>query len=207
MGIRRRRFGPANLRLGAFATARGAGVSPLDSRPFFNRHALEAFLNSAGSIGTMGKEGVAGLADSAASIERWCMQLQCQTRLNQSMKSMLRSMCLALVLAATSTRLIGCRGLDSREDININPASPRTAEIPIDYLPALMGEYFQVDSEATGRKYHIYIRLPGGYDSRTSGRYPVEQLPEAVIVGIRRRLSYLSLLCCGPGRDGDAVSA
>ena len=116
--------------------------------------------------------------------------------------------CLALILTVMGTGLSGCRTLDSREIvINADPASSQSSEIPIDYLPALKGEYFQIVAEATGRKYHIYIRLPEGYDSGTSGQYPViylldgdslfpllspthlfltydEQLPEAVIVGI-----------------------
>lgn len=120
---------------------------------------------------------------------------------------MLRSKCPVLILTALTIGLIGCRGLDTRLHANADPTRPRSTDIPIDYLPALKGGYFQVVSEATDRKYHIYIRLPEDYDPKASARYPViylldgdslfpllapthlfltydEQLPEAVIVGI-----------------------
>jgi predicted alpha/beta superfamily hydrolase len=86
-------------------------------------------------------------------------------------------------------------------------AKPQSTGVPLDHLPALKGSYFQLASEATARNYHIYVRLPEGYDPKASRRYPVvyvldgdslfpllapthlfltydEQLPEAVIVGI-----------------------
>jgi predicted alpha/beta superfamily hydrolase len=80
--------------------------------------------------------------------------------------------------------------------------------IPLNYLPALSGEYFKQLSKETGRRYHIYVRLPESYSKApTSTRYPVvylldgdslfpmlatehlflnidEKLPEAIIVGI-----------------------
>lgn len=77
----------------------------------------------------------------------------------------------------------------------------------ISHLPALAGDYFRVDSREVGRAYHVYVRLPPGYDPKASPRYPVvyvldgdslfpllasshlfiamdDGLPEAVIVGI-----------------------
>ncbi|WP_404408116.1 esterase family protein [Pseudidiomarina marina] len=77
---------------------------------------------------------------------------------------------------------------------------------PIEYLPALAGDYFKLQSTAVGRPYHIFVRLPEGYDANTK-QYPVvylldgdslfpllspthlfltydENLPEAIIVGI-----------------------
>ena len=80
--------------------------------------------------------------------------------------------------------------------------------IPLNYLPALTGDYFEQKSKETGRHYHIYVRLPGNYaDSPPSTRYPVvylldgdslypmvapehlfltidENLPETIVVGI-----------------------
>lgn len=77
---------------------------------------------------------------------------------------------------------------------------------PLDYLPALSGDYFKLESNAVSRPFHIYVRLPADY--YTSARnYPVvylldgdslfpilaanhlfltydESLPEAIIVGI-----------------------
>jgi uncharacterized protein len=77
--------------------------------------------------------------------------------------------------------------------------------IPLDYLPALSGGYFLLESQAVGRPFHVYVRLPEGYDEHA--RYPVvyvldgdslfpilaathlfltfdEGLPEAIVVGI-----------------------
>jgi predicted alpha/beta superfamily hydrolase len=74
-------------------------------------------------------------------------------------------------------------------------------------LPALRGGYFQLASKETGRTYHIYVRLPEGYDTNRAARYPVvyvldgdslfpilaashlllsidDKLPEAIVVGI-----------------------
>ncbi len=81
------------------------------------------------------------------------------------------------------------------------------AIVPLDHLPVLAGDYFRFHSETVGRPFHIYVRLPQGYDSDAEERYPVvyvldgdslfpslaanhlflnydEDLPEAVIVGI-----------------------
>lgn len=78
---------------------------------------------------------------------------------------------------------------------------------PLAYLPALAGDYFELDSAEVGRNYHIFIRLPEGYADNPEKRYPVvylldgdslfpmlapqhlfltydEKLPEAIIVGI-----------------------
>lgn len=77
---------------------------------------------------------------------------------------------------------------------------------PLDHLPALSGDYFEFQSDAVGRPFHIYVRLPEGYS--TDGEpYPVVylldgdslfpilaashlfltydvELPEAIVVGI-----------------------
>mgnify|MGYP002402887344 CR=1 FL=1 len=78
---------------------------------------------------------------------------------------------------------------------------------PLDHLPALRGDYFPLQSEATGRPYHIYVRLPDGYDPAGEARYPAvylldgdslfpilaanhlfltydDSLPEAIVVGV-----------------------
>lgn len=80
-------------------------------------------------------------------------------------------------------------------------------KIPLDYLPAISGDYFILDSRIVGRPFHIYVSLPEGYDPKSSERYPVvylldgdslypilatnhlflnydEGLPKAIIVGI-----------------------
>ena len=90
----------------------------------------------------------------------------------------------------------------------VGHASTQEAEvIPLDYLPALAGDYFRLDSRETGRAYHIYVRLPQGYDADPSVRWPTiylidgdslfpilaanhlfltydDGLPEAIVVGI-----------------------
>lgn len=79
--------------------------------------------------------------------------------------------------------------------------------VPLDYLPALKGDYFPLDSKAVGQRYHIYVRLPEGYDPAAPRNYPTiylldgdstfpilagghlfltydDKLPEAIVVGI-----------------------
>ena len=87
--------------------------------------------------------------------------------------------------------------------------TPRPSEAvrPLDHLPALGGDYFRFESRSVGRPFHIYVRLPEGYDEGSSERYPVvylldgdslfpilaanhvfltydDGLPEAIVVGI-----------------------
>ena len=84
---------------------------------------------------------------------------------------------------------------------------PVQAVTPLDHLPALRGDYFRIESRATGRPYHIYVRHPDGYDPASETRYPTvylldgdslfpilaanhlfltydDGLPEAIVVGI-----------------------
>lgn len=87
-------------------------------------------------------------------------------------------------------------------------AAPTDATAPtLAHLPALKGDYFPLASREVGRTFHIYVRLPEGYDPASAKRYPVvyvldgdslfpllaashlfisldDKLPEAVIVGI-----------------------
>lgn len=78
--------------------------------------------------------------------------------------------------------------------------------VPLDHLPALSGDYFKFQSEAVGRPFHVYVRLPEGY-AENDAHYPTvyvldgdslfpilaanhlfltydEDLPEAIVVGI-----------------------
>ncbi len=78
---------------------------------------------------------------------------------------------------------------------------------PLDYLPALKGDYFRLESTNVGRPYHIYVRLPEGYEKSPEKQYPViylldgdslfpilaanhmflhydDNIPEAIVVGI-----------------------
>ncbi|MBB6122765.1 alpha/beta hydrolase [Sphingobium subterraneum] len=75
------------------------------------------------------------------------------------------------------------------------------------YLPSLRGDYFSLHSAEVGRKYHIYVRLPEGYEKTKNQRFPTvylldgdstfpmlaplhlfmhydDQIPETIIVGI-----------------------
>jgi uncharacterized protein len=91
-------------------------------------------------------------------------------------------------------------------------ATPRASvrsdkPVPLQYLPALAGDYFAINSVPVGRKLHIYVRLPEDYAKYPDRIYPTvylldgdstfpmlapehlfltydEKLPEAVVVGI-----------------------
>jgi predicted alpha/beta superfamily hydrolase len=85
-------------------------------------------------------------------------------------------------------------------------ATPGSAA-PLDFLPALSGDYFRIDSREVGRPFHIYVRLPQDYGTTGGRLYPIvylldgdsafpllatehlflgydDGLPEAIIVGI-----------------------
>jgi predicted alpha/beta superfamily hydrolase len=85
---------------------------------------------------------------------------------------------------------------------------PRSADVvPLNHLPALAGDYFRIDSRHVGRAFHIYVRLPDGYDPSSARLYPTvyltdgdslfpilaanhlfltydDGLPEAIVVGV-----------------------
>jgi len=86
-------------------------------------------------------------------------------------------------------------------------AAPPAAEPAFQHLPALTGGYFPLASQATGRTYHIYVRLPRDYAADPAKRFPIvylldgdalfpllaaghlfltidDKLPEAILVGI-----------------------
>lgn len=86
------------------------------------------------------------------------------------------------------------------------PSAGISRAAPLDHLPALAGEYFPIESKATGGKYHIYIRYPESY-STSRQQYPIvylldgdslfpylaphhlfltidDNIPEAIVVGI-----------------------
>ena len=109
-----------------------------------------------------------------------------------------RILCPALLLAAW---LCGCA------TVQPSHTQPAAGFVPLDHLPALEGGYFPLASRASGRTYHVYVRLPEGYDAAEEQTYPVvylldgdslfpllatthlflgydEGLPEAIIVGI-----------------------
>jgi predicted alpha/beta superfamily hydrolase len=105
----------------------------------------------------------------------------------------------ALVVAAcTAAACGGSRRL---------PEVARAETIPLNHLPALDGDYFELASNALGRSLHIYVRYPETYDANDEMQYPVvyaldgdslfpilaashlflnidEGLPEAFVVGI-----------------------
>ncbi|GLS01938.1 hypothetical protein GCM10007859_19570 [Brevundimonas denitrificans] len=104
------------------------------------------------------------------------------------------ALCLLAVLSGTG----GCAAVRTE---------PLAAASPLDFLPALRGEYFPIHSAETGRTYHIHVRLPEGYDAAAATPYPTvyltdgdslfpilaanhlfltydDRLPEAIVVGI-----------------------
>jgi predicted alpha/beta superfamily hydrolase len=64
--------------------------------------------------------------------------------------------------------------------LSLIAASAEAAEpgrqVPLQYLPSLSGDYFQIDSKATGTSYHIYVRLPADYAEQPAKRYPIVYL-------------------------------
>lgn len=87
------------------------------------------------------------------------------------------------------------------------PSPTASTAVPLDYLPALAGDYFPFDSAAIGRRFHIYVRLPADYATQPARRYPVvyvldgdslfpilaanhlfltydDGLPEVIVVGV-----------------------
>jgi len=43
--------------------------------------------------------------------------------------------------------------------------------IPLDYLPALKGDYFRHESKNVGRPFHIYVAFPESYTAQPLARY------------------------------------
>lgn len=107
--------------------------------------------------------------------------------------------CLSLLLAM----LAGCQSAKPGPQA----ATTLPVVVPLDHLPALRGGYFPQRSNAVGRDFHIYVRVPENYAKNPDRRYPVvyvldgdtlfpllaptqllltydEKLPEAIIVGI-----------------------
>lgn len=107
----------------------------------------------------------------------------------------------ALILYLAAVILSACQSNSPK------PAAEHNAARPLDHLPALSGDYFEFESREVGRPFHIYVRLPQGYDEASNVLYPVvyvldgdslfpilaanhlflhfdEGLPEAIVVGI-----------------------
>ena len=82
-----------------------------------------------------------------------------------------------------------------------------TKSVPLDFLPALKGGYFPIQSQAAKHTYHVYVRVPQDYDAEPERRYPIvylldgdalfpviggnhifltidDKMPEAIVVGI-----------------------
>lgn len=87
------------------------------------------------------------------------------------------------------------------------PTMLHAAEGPIQHLPALNGDYFEINSKTADHRYHIFISYPPSYAAEPERKFPVvyvldgdslfpllaseqlflgydEKLPEAIIVGI-----------------------
>lgn len=104
-------------------------------------------------------------------------------------------------------RLITLSALLSLAACGAEPPSLTRPLVPLNYLPAVSGDYFPIVSKATGTRYHIYIRYPESYSQGGKQHYPIiylldgdslfpylashhlfltidDKLPEAIIVGI-----------------------
>ncbi|QFT55881.1 alpha/beta hydrolase [Microbulbifer sp. THAF38] len=57
------------------------------------------------------------------------------------------------------TSLTGCYSDSHESELSFNQAHT------LEFLPALKGDYFKMESKNVGRAYHIYIRFPEGYHS------------------------------------------
>ena len=62
--------------------------------------------------------------------------------------------------------------------VSVRGQTPDDAVTPLNHLPALRGDYFRIDSEATGRPYHIYVRYPEGYDPAANVTWPTVYLTD-----------------------------
>jgi predicted alpha/beta superfamily hydrolase len=106
-----------------------------------------------------------------------------------------------LLLATGSILLIGCQS-NGRSS-----AGPAVWHEPLDCLAGLRGDYFRLESKRVGRGFHIYVRLPLGYEQEKDKRYPTiylldgdvlfpilaptqillnydDGIPDAIVVGI-----------------------
>lgn len=112
-------------------------------------------------------------------------------------KPVIRSLALMMLLLGT----LSCGAVDTS-------TKPEGAwQNPLDFLPAINGDYFKHDSTIVDRPFHIYVSLPEGYNAQGRERYPIvylldgdsmfpilatnhlflnydEGLPKAIIVGI-----------------------
>ncbi len=111
-----------------------------------------------------------------------------------------KSAIFSAIVAALILSLSGCMPLEAARPVTAAPS-------PIDYLPALKGDYFRIDAKKIGRPFHIFVRYPEGYDPAKPVQYPTvyvldgdslfpmiaphhlflhydDKLPEAIIVGI-----------------------
>jgi len=108
---------------------------------------------------------------------------------------------------ATAALCLAAALMSSCDDATSPTTTSASDTIPLNHLPALRGDYFELESQAVGRSFHVYVRFPENYDAQASARYPVvylldgdslfpvlaaqhlflmidEDLPEALIVGI-----------------------
>ncbi|MDP4535128.1 alpha/beta hydrolase-fold protein [Alkalimonas collagenimarina] len=117
------------------------------------------------------------------------------------------SLFIALTLLVTAAQPAAVIAEPPEVPTNTPLTKPAETLVPLNHLPALQGDYFKLHSETVDRAFHIYIRLPEGYDSNAETQYPVvylldgdslfpilaanhlfltydDQLPEAIVVGI-----------------------
>jgi predicted alpha/beta superfamily hydrolase len=113
---------------------------------------------------------------------------------------MKRSITLPLAFVTLTLLSAGQAAFPAQQDLS-GPATP------LDYLPALKGDYFRHESKNVGRPFHIYVAFPESYAAQPETRYPTvflldgdstfpilatyhwflnydEGVPQAIVVGI-----------------------
>lgn len=106
-----------------------------------------------------------------------------------------------LIYVVATSLLVACQSKVPSSNVGPDPT------IPLNYLPALSGDYFTIESSVVGRPFHIYVSLPEDYDATAGTEYPIvyildgdslfpilatnhmflnydEDLPKAIVVGI-----------------------
>src|SRR5690554_292229 len=113
---------------------------------------------------------------------------------------------MTVVTGLLAAFLCSCATVQPAATASAPDASTNTV-VPLNHLPGLAGGYFPLVSQSNGRTYHVYVRLPEGYDDAPEQDWPVvyvldgdslfpilapthlflgydEGLPEAIVVGI-----------------------
>lgn len=59
---------------------------------------------------------------------------------------------------------------------NQNAEPPKSDQGSIQFLPGIAGDYFALDSQTIGRRFHIFVNLPESYGQDPERKYPVSYI-------------------------------